>query len=350
MVTTATPEPRKEKLKCHNFAVKNNSEKVANYRFNPKTLRYEREESIFKKVILFVTGGLFIFLGGFALAYYLFTYSGLLESPREKKLRSQLEKVLTKYEELNKEVEILHKRMQELAIKDDSIYRVIFGVPAVDESARTGAYGGVEYARDVLDMPNNEIIASIEQKVNHLKRQVVVQQNSFDELLSLAKQWKEYWKHIPAIQPVDNKHLRRIASGFGYRIDPIYRVRKFHEGLDFSAPIGTPIYATGDGIVEKVKRSRRGYGNHVIINHGFGYKTLYAHMSKIIVKPGQKVKRGQIIGYVGNTGKSTAPHLHYEVWKNGKKVNPINYFVNDLTIEQYEEIVRRANSNKYSLD
>jgi len=323
---------------------------VANYKLNRETLRFEEEDSILKKIALYGTLSFLLFTAGFGVGYYIFTHSGWFESSREKQLRGQLERIIAKYEELSKEVEYLNAQMSDLAFKDDSIYRVIFGVSPVDATLREGAYGGVEYARDVLDMPNNEMIASIEQKVSHLKRQVAVQQKSFDELLRQAQKWREYWEHVPAIQPVDNKHLRRLASGFGYRIDPIYKVRKFHEGLDFSAPIGTPVYATGDGVVEKVKRSRRGYGNHIIINHGFGYKTLYAHMSKILVKPGEKVKRGQIIGYVGNTGKSTAPHLHYEVWKNDKKVNPINYFFNDLTIEQYSEIVRRANSSKYSLD
>ncbi len=350
MVETTITTRRIDNSEYLNFAVENNRSKVAKYKLNRETLRYEREDTFLKKVGLYFIFSLILFALGFGTAYYILTSSEWFESPKEKKLRTQLERVLAKYEELNKEVEYLNAKMKSLAFKDDSIYRVIFGVPPVDATLREGAYGGVEYARNVLDMPNNEIIASIEQKVSHLKRQVAIQQNSFDELLQLAQKWKEYWNHVPAIQPVDNKHLKRLASGFGYRIDPIYKVRKFHEGLDFSAPIGTPIYATGDGVVEKVKRSRRGYGNHVIINHGFGYKTLYAHMSKIIVKPGQKVKRGQIIGYVGNTGKSTAPHLHYEVWKNGKKVNPINYFFNDLTIDQYEEIVQRANSNKYSLD
>ncbi len=350
MVETAITTRQIDNSKCLNFVVKNSCNKVAEYKFNKETLRYEREDSTLKRIVIYSTFSLILLASGFGVAYYIFTSSGWFESSREKKLRSQLERVLAKYEKLSKEVEFLNDKMKEIAFKDDSIYRVIFGVPPVDAALREGAYGGVEYARDVLDMPNNEIIASIEQKVSHLKRQVAIQQNSFDELLQLAQKWKDYWNHVPAIQPVDNKHLRRLASGFGYRIDPIYKVRKFHEGLDFSAPIGTPIYATGDGTVEKVKRSRRGYGNHVIINHGFGYKTLYAHMSKIIVKPGQKVKRGQIIGYVGNTGKSTAPHLHYEVWKNGKKVNPINYFFNDLTIDQYEEIVQRANSSKHSLD
>lgn len=350
MAETAIATRRIDNSKCLNFAGENNCDKVAKYRLNREILRYEKENGVFKRIGFYFTLSLILFASGFGVAYYIFTSSQWLESPKEKKLRNQLERVLAKYEELSKEVEYLNSKMEVLAFRDDSIYRVIFGVPPVDATFREGAYGGVEYARDVLDMPNNEIIASIEQKVSHLKRQVTIQQNSFDELLQLAHKWKEYWNHVPAIQPVDNKHLKRLASGFGYRIDPIYKVRKFHEGLDFSAPIGTPIYATGDGVVEKVKRSRRGYGKHVIINHGFGYKTLYAHMSKIIVKPGQKVKRGQIIGYVGNTGKSTAPHLHYEVWKNGKKVNPINYFFNDLTIDQYEEIVQRANSSKYSLD
>ena len=155
---------------------------------------------------------------------------------------------------------------------------------------------------------------------------------------------------LPAIQPVSNKNLSRMASGYGYRIHPIYKTRKMHSGMDFSAKTGTEIYATGDGKISKVRKSRRGYGNHVVIEHGYGYKTLYAHMSKYIVRKGQKVKRGEVIGYVGSTGTSVAPHLHYEVHKDGKKINPVNFYYNDLTPEEYEKMLEISSQNNQSFD
>ena len=183
-----------------------------------------------------------------------------------------------------------------------------------------------------------------------MENQSKIQQKSYEKLIVMAKNKSKMLASIPAIQPVSNKNLRRIASGFGYRIDPIYRTRKMHKGLDFSAPTGTKIYATGDGVIKKVKRARWGYGTHVVIDHGYGYTTLYGHMSRASVKKGQRVKRGQQIGLVGSTGKSTGPHLHYEVAKNGVQVNPIGYFYNDLTTEQYEEIIKLSSNPNQSFD
>ena len=170
-------------------------------------------------------------------------------------------------------------------------------------------------------------------------KKVYVQSTSYDEIIDLAKNKEEMLASIPAIQPISNNDLRRTASGWGYRIHPIYKIRKFHYGMDFTAPTGVEIYATGDGTIEVVETSKRGYGNKIIINHGFGYRTLYAHMNKFSVRKGQVVKRGDVIGYVGNTGLSTAPHLHYEVSRNGKKVNPVNYYFNDLSAEEYERMI-----------
>ena len=194
------------------------------------------------------------------------------------------------------------------------------------------------------------ILISTRKKIDQVTTQLYIQSKSFDEIIELAQNKTTMLASIPAIQPVSNKDLSRMASGFGNRIHPIYKTRKFHAGMDFSAKTGTPIYATGDGEISKIKRSRKGYGNHVVINHGFGYKTLYAHMSKYIVKKRQKVKRGDIIGYVGNTGTSVAPHLHYEVHKDGKKINPVNFYYNDLTPEQFEKMLLISSQSNQSFD
>jgi murein DD-endopeptidase MepM/ murein hydrolase activator NlpD len=194
------------------------------------------------------------------------------------------------------------------------------------------------------------MISDLNRKIDQLSKAIYVQSKSFDDVLKMAQNKEDMLAHIPAIQPVANKDLKRMASGYGYRIHPIYKTRKMHWGMDFSAPKGTAIYATGDGVIEKIKRSKRGYGNYVSINHGYGYKTFYAHLQKYVVKRKQKVKRGDIIGYVGNSGTSTAPHLHYEVIRNDKKVNPVNYYFNDLTAEEYDKMLELASQENQSFD
>jgi murein DD-endopeptidase MepM/ murein hydrolase activator NlpD len=185
------------------------------------------------------------------------------------------------------------------------------------------------------------------QKLDYLSKQIVVQSKSYDEILKLVQNKANMLGAIPAIQPVSTKDLKQMASGFGWRTDPIYKMPKFHAGMDFAAPIGTEVYATGDGVVQRADAQASGYGNHIRIDHGYGYMTLYGHLSRTKVRPGQKVKRGEVIGYVGNTGKSTGPHLHYEVYKNGEHQNPINYYFNDLTPDEYEAMLKiSANSNQ----
>jgi len=187
-------------------------------------------------------------------------------------------------------------------------------------------------------------------KLDQVASRAYIQSTSFDDVVEMARNKEAMLAAIPAIKPVANKSLKKMASGYGYRIHPIYKVRKMHWGTDFSAPTGTPIYATGDGKVTTYKRSRSGYGRHIVIDHGFGYKTLYAHMNKIEVRRGQRVKRGDVIGYIGSTGSSTAPHLHYEVMKDGRKINPINYFFNDLSPEEYEEMLIISSHSNQSFD
>jgi murein DD-endopeptidase MepM/ murein hydrolase activator NlpD len=240
--------------------------------------------------------------------------------------------------------------LENIKDRDDNIYRVIFEAEPIPNSIRKAGIGGVNRYKDLEGYDNSEILLSTVKKVDQISKQLYIQSKSFDEVIEMAQRKSDMMASIPAIQPVKNKELKRIASGYGRRIDPYYKKLKFHYGVDFSAPKGTPIYATGDGKVAKTKRSRRGFGNHIVIDHGYGYESLYAHMTKYTVRKGQKVKRGDVIGYVGSTGKSTAPHLHYEVHKDGKKINPAYYFHNDLSPEEFDRMLELSSQENQSFD
>ena len=240
--------------------------------------------------------------------------------------------------------------LDDIQQRDDNIYRVIFEADPIPTSIRKAGYGGVNRYKDLEGYNNSELIIATTKKIDQITKQLYIQSKSFDDVIELAKNKAVMLASIPAIQPVSNKNLKQMASGFGIRIHPIYKTQQFHDGMDFTAKIGTPIYATGDGKIAKVERNARGYGNHLIIDHGFGYKTLYAHMSKFKVTIGQKVNRGDVIGYVGNTGLSSGPHFHYEVHKNGEKINPVNFYFNDLTPEQYEKMLEISSQNNQSFD
>ena len=224
---------------------------------------------------------------------------------------------------------------------DDNLYRVVLQADPVADAIRKAGYGGTNRYEELMDMANSDLVVNTTQKMDMLDRQLYIQSQSFDEVVALCKEHDDMLKCIPAIQPVSNKALKHTASGYGMRIDPIYKTAKFHEGMDFSANIGTPIYATGNGTVTKAGW-QSGYGKVVIINHGYGYETLYAHMNDIDVRVGQKVIRGEVIGKVGNTGKSTGPHLHYEVHVKGKVVNPVNYYFMDLNADDYDRMIQLA--------
>ena len=231
------------------------------------------------------------------------------------------------------------KVLADMQNSDDNIYRTIFEAEPLNYSVREAGFGGSNRYKELEKMENSKMVLLTAKRLDILTRKVVVQSKSYDDLVKMAVNKEKMLTSIPAIQPIANKDLERTASGWGYRIHPIYKIRKFHYGIDFTAPTGTEIYVTGDGVVEKIDRSQRGYGNSIIINHGYGIKTIYGHMNAFNVKQGQKVKRGDVIGFVGNTGLSTAPHLHYEVERNGEKVNPINYFFNDLTADEYDRMI-----------
>jgi murein DD-endopeptidase MepM/ murein hydrolase activator NlpD len=254
------------------------------------------------------------------------------------------------YQDLSKEVEELQQQMEELEKRDNDVYRTIFEAAPIPDSVRANALEREKEIAKVEKMRDNELVRSIYASLNNLASRVGAQKKSYEELAGLVKNKEKILAGTPAIQPVSNKDLNRIASGFGYRIDPIYKTPKLHAGLDFAAPQGTPIYATANGTVRMATYSDAGYGNHVVIDHGYGYETLYGHMVRIKARPGQKVTRGEIIGYVGSTGKSTGPHCHYEVHKNGQKLDPVYFFYNDLSPQQFDALLKRAQSSNQSFD
>jgi murein DD-endopeptidase MepM/ murein hydrolase activator NlpD len=311
------------------------------YYFNPETLSYEETDN----TLLFKLKRLLIHLfSGVSLGVvFFFIFVSLVSSPEEVQLIQEKNRLQAQYKLLERNMDEVSEILTDLQQRDDNLYRVIFQADPIPFSIRKSTAGNAEYYRQLLSMTNSEIAVSTTQKYNELKKQLYIQSKSYDELVKLASNQEEMLKHIPAIQPILNKDLTRTASGFGWRIDPVYRTRRFHEGMDFTAPIGTEIYATGNGTV-RLAGWRQGYGNTVEINHGFGYKTLYGHMYKIHVKVGQKVNRGDVIGLVGNTGKSTGPHLHYEVHLRGKVMNPQQFYFLDLSPEEYDRMVQLSNN------
>ena len=240
--------------------------------------------------------------------------------------------------------------MKEMSDRDDNIYRVIFEAEPIPKTIRQAGYGGVDRYDQLDGYSNSELLIKTAKKLDVLASQMYVQSKSFDEVFEMARNKEIMLASIPAIQPVSNTNLKRLSSFYGYRIDPIYKINKFHAGVDFSAPRGTPIYSSGSGNVIRTSKASRGYGNTITIDHGFGYQTFYAHIQDIKVKIGEEVKRGQLIGTVGNTGKSTAPHLHYEVKKNGHTVNPIYYFFNDLSPDEFGLVLEQSNYSNQTLD
>ncbi len=272
-----------------------------------------------------------------------FKYIG---SPREKRMQKEMTTLQSKYNLLQKNINSTQSKLKELQSRDNEIYRVIFEAEPLKDDALQKKLNA---QKKISKYSNVELINSIENKMEEIEKQIEKQNISYDSLLSYIKNKEDLLLSIPSIQPVSNKNLKRIASGFGYRVDPIYKIRKFHAGMDFTAPQGTPIYATGNGIIEQADYSTGGYGNQIWINHGYGYRTHYAHMVKIKKFSGE-VKRGEVIGYVGSTGKSTGPHLHYEVERKGNKIDPVHFFYNDLAVEDYDKILEMSQRSNQSFD
>jgi murein DD-endopeptidase MepM/ murein hydrolase activator NlpD len=273
-----------------------------------------------------------------------------IDSPKERLLRQQNTAYKESYAVLQERMKQLELQMVELEQRDNEVYRSIFEATPIPDSARVKEMLAKNEIRLIQSLSNTELIENMRNQLNNLSLRMSFQSQSFVEITTMVKNKEKLLRAIPAIQPISNKNMKRVASGFGYRIDPLYKDFRLHAGLDFSAPTGTPIYATSDGVVQQAGFNTDGYGNKVVINHGYGFQTLYAHMVRVKAKVGQSVKRGEVIGYVGSTGKSTGSHLHYEVIKRGAKVDPVYYFFNDLTPAQFDRLLKEAAANKQSLD
>lgn len=322
--------------------------KKIKYYYNTHTLRYEKLVTPLRVKLLRVFGFLAASLVTAALiAYVAFRFVG---SPAEKILRSQNDELRYRLQLIEKQVTSLEQQMSELERRDNEVYRSIFEAQPIPDSIRAKEMEQQQEIAKVESLPESQLIYSIDTTLKNVQSRIAFQNKSYSEILNLVRNKEKLLAATPAIQPVSNKNLNRIASGFGYRIDPVYKTVKMHAGLDFAAPQGTPIYATADGVVKEAGMSGEGYGNNVVINHGYGYETLYGHMFRIKARRGKRVKRGEIIGYVGSTGKSTGPHLHYEVHKNNRKLDPIYFFYNDISPRQFDQLLKRANASNQSLD
>ena len=322
--------------------------KKIKYFFNTHTLRFEKVE-VPLRVRLLQTFGFIAasIVTGVIIVIVMFQY---IDSPKEKLLRQQNQAYKESYSVLQERVKQLELQMNELENRDNDVYRSIFEADPIPDSARVKAMEAKKEVQLIQNLSNSDLLESMVGQLNNLSLRMAYQTKSFEEITDMVKNKEKLLKAIPAIQPVSNKNLNRVASGFGYRVDPLYKDYRLHAGLDFAAPSGTPIYATADGVVQAAGFNTDGYGNKVVINHGYGYQTLYGHMVRVKARVGQRVKRGEVIGYIGSTGKSTGPHCHYEVIKRGTKVDPVYYFYNDLTPAQFDRILKAAATNKQSLD
>ena len=309
------------------------------YIYNPKTRPYDRIYPTMRQRVLSYLRRLFVGMGLGAGSFLLLLW--VFGSPSEKDLRVENSRLLSQYQILSSRLDEAQSVMLRLQQRDDNLYRVMMQADPVPEELRSASYRRTNRYEELQDLASADLVINTTQQMDRLSREIYIQSKSFDEVVELCKKHDDMLASIPAIQPVSNKNLKQTASGYGTRIDPIYKTVKFHAGMDFSANVGTPVYATGNGKV--VKAGWEGlYGNCIDIDHGFGYVTKYAHLSKIKVRAGQQVMRGEIIGEVGSTGKSTGPHLHYEVHVKGQIVNPVNYYFMDLSADDYDKMVEIA--------
>ena len=297
-------------------------------------------------VLLFlVASALFGFL-----VFVLLINTPYFETPKDRLQAREIENLKIQYAILNKKLDEIDEAADALEERDNNIYRVYFNKTEIPDSIRKAGFRNSEKYETLEGYNNSQLVLNTTKRIDKLTKQLAIQSKSLDDILKLAGAKENLLLAIPAIQPVRNENLKRVASGFGYRIDPFTKVRKMHNGMDFTANTGAPIYATGDGVVERADNTASGYGNHIVIRHGFGYESLYAHLSKYNCRPGQHVKRGDVIGYVGSTGRSEGPHCHYEVHKDGKVVNPLNFYYGNISAVEYVAISQMANQENQSLD
>ncbi|VAV83856.1 Peptidase, family M23 [hydrothermal vent metagenome] len=318
------------------------------YYYDSETLSYRkielRKRDKFRRSMIFLLAS--VMLGALmVLGLYQF-----IDPPKQKVLSRELQNLKLHYELLDKKMKQAEDVLAGIQKRDNNIYRTYFETNPIPEEQRKAGFGGVNRYKSLEGFNNSEMIIDATKKVDILSKQLYIQSKSLDEIINLAKDKEKMLASIPAIQPISKEDLTRMASGFGWRSDPFTKARKRHKGMDFTSPKGTPVYATGNGKIKRVDSRSTGYGKHIRIDHGFGYITLYAHLSKYNVKRGQKVKRGDLIGYVGSTGRSQAPHLHYEVRYNKNAVNPINFYYGDLSPEEFKEMLKIASQEGQSYD
>jgi murein DD-endopeptidase MepM/ murein hydrolase activator NlpD len=320
------------------------------YYYDSENLAYRkiitRKTKKFGVVALFlVASALFGFL-----AFVVLLNTPYFETPKDRLQAREIDNLKLHYSILNKKMDQIDAVAEAVADRDNNLYRVYFNTAAIPEEDRKAGLGGINRYKELEGYDNSELVTNTTKRIDMLSKELTIQSKSLDVILKLAKAKNKLLAAIPAIQPVRNENLKRMASGFGYRTDPFTKARKMHKGMDFTAKKGTPIYATGDGVVARADNTASGYGNHIVIRHGYGYETLYGHLSKYKCRAGQHVKRGDIIGYVGSTGRSEAPHLHYEVHNNGKVVNPLNFYYGNISAVEYVAISKLANQENQSLD
>lgn len=320
------------------------------YYYDPDTLSYRKIEPKksrrYRNIFLFTLGSIISGL----LGLILLLNTNVLNTPRELSLQREARNYELRFELLNKKMAQMEQVLANIEDRDNNIYRLYFEANPIPEEQRKAGFGGVNRYKSLEGFNNSEMIISTTKRLDIIQKQMVIQSKSLDEITKLAEEKEKLLAAIPAIQPVNNEELTRMASGFGWRSDPFTKARKMHRGMDFTAPKGTPVYASGDGVVQRADNSASGYGKHIRIDHGYGYMTLYAHLSKYNVNRRQKVKRGDLIGFVGSTGRSEAPHVHYEVWKDGQRINPINFYYGSLSAEEFENMLKFATQENQSLD
>ncbi|GMN07101.1 M23 family metallopeptidase [Croceitalea sp. MTPC5] len=320
------------------------------YYYDPDTLSYRKIEpkksKRYRNVFLFLLGSA---LFGF-ITLILLLNTNLVNTPRELSLQREVQNYELQFEILDKKMEQMEQVLANIEDRDNNIYRLYFEANPIPEEQRRAGFGGVNRYKSLEGFNNSEIIIDATKRLDIIQKQMVIQSKSLDEIAKLAGEKEKLLAAIPAIQPVRNKDLKRMASGFGWRTDPFTKARKKHWGMDFTAPRGTPIFASGDGKVIRADNNSSGFGKHIRIDHGYGYVSLYAHLSKYNVTKGQKVKRGDLIGFVGNTGRSEAPHLHYEVRKDKERINPINFYYGSLSPQEFENMLKYATQENQSLD
>lgn len=320
------------------------------YYYDSENLAYRKIKTKNAKkigvVLLFLlASGLFGFL-----TFVVLMNTPYFETPKDRVQSRELDHLKLRYAILNKKIDELSNVTEALADRDNNLYRTYFNTAPISESDRKAGFRTKNRYAELEGFDNSQLVKNTTERVDILSKELVIQSKSLDVILKLAKAKDKLLTAIPAIQPVKNENLKRMASGFGYRSDPFTKARKMHEGMDFTAKTGTPIYATGDGVVARADNTASGFGNHIVIRHGYGYETLYAHLSKYKARKGQRIKRGDIIGYVGSTGRSEAPHLHYEVHKDNKAVNPLNFYYGNISAVEYVAISKLANQENQSLD